>query len=394
MTEGLVIEVGHHQAQKHAQAACGDVFLSRKVERGDRTLSVLADGLGSGIKASVLAHLTATMAIRYMASDADARKAAGIILSTLPVCRERQVAYATFSIVEMEPQGATRILEFETPAFVLLRGGQAVPVAPEILPLPGAGGREASLRHVRFEARPGDRVVFFTDGVSQAGMGRPGTPLGWGQAGAAGFLVRTVREQPGISALQLARALVRRAQALDGGRAKDDISCGVMYYRQPREILVLTGAPVDRARDPELAASARAFRGRKIICGGTTAAILGRELGLPLAMDPALPDPEVPPASRMEGFDLVTEGALTLSRASRILEEDGSPEPLRPHAATRLAALLRESDIIHIVAGTRINEALQDPNLPQDLDIRRNILRELRRVLVEKHLKDVRIRFL
>ena len=388
----LFLEVDHYQERKHGQAACGDVFLSHKIDDG-RVISVLADGLGSGIKASVLANLTSTMALRYMAADVDMRKAAGIIMATLPVCRERQIAYSTFTIVAMDPWGATRIVEYDNPPFVLMRGPEPVPVPAELLPLPTTAGREAALRHTRFEARPGDRIVFFSDGVSQAGVGSPGTPLGWGQEAATRHLAKVIRDRPQISARQLARALVLRAQALDGGRAGDDISCGVVYYREPREVLLLTGAPVLRTRDPELAAAARAFPGRKVICGGTTAAILGRELGRPLAMDLANLDPDVPPVSSMAGFDLVTEGAITLARTVRLLEEEDRPDQLKPNAATQLAGLLLDSDIIHVLAGTKINEALQDPSLPEDLDIRRNILRGLKQVLTEKYLKEVRIRF-
>ncbi|HLO68012.1 MAG TPA: SpoIIE family protein phosphatase [Holophaga sp.] len=389
----LFLEVGHHQERKQGQAACGDVFLSQKVEEGNRIISVLADGLGSGIKASVLANLTSTMALRYMASDMDVRKAAGTIMATLPVCSERRIAYSTFTIVDMDPWGATRILEYDNPHAILMRGPDPVPLPAERLPMPDHQGRETALRHTRFEAVPGDRVVFFTDGVSQAGVGRDATPLGWGEDAVKAFLAKVIRERPQVSARQLARTLVQQAQALDGGRARDDISCGVVYYREPREVLVLTGAPVRRDRDPEMARAALEFRGRKVACGGTTSAILSRELGRELIMDLDNLDPEVPPVSRMEGFDLVTEGAITLARTVRLLEEEEAPDLLRPNAATRLAGLLLESDVIHILAGTKINEALQDPSLPEDLDIRRNILRGLRKVLQEKFLKDVRITF-
>jgi len=389
----LFLEVDHHQERKHGQAACGDVFLSQKIQGDNRVISVLADGLGSGIKANVLATLTSTMAIRYMASDQDVRKAAVTIMATLPVCRERQIAYSTFTIVDMDPWGATRILEYDNPPTVLMRGPEPVPIKAELLPLPDTEGREAALRHVRFQVRPGDRIVFFSDGVSQAGVGRPGTPLGWGQDAVTAYLAQVIRERPHISARQLARTLVVRAQAIDGGKAKDDISCGVMYYREPREVLIFTGAPVLRARDPELAEAARAFSGRKVICGGTTAAILSRELGRPLAMDLTWLDPEVPPVSSMDGFDLVTEGAITLAKLVHLLEEEEHPESLKPNAVTLLACVLLDSDIIHIVAGTKINEALQDPSLPQDLDIRRNILRGLKRVLTDKFLKEVRLQY-
>ncbi|WP_306597874.1 SpoIIE family protein phosphatase [Geothrix sp. 21YS21S-2] len=388
------MEVDHYQERKQGQAACGDVFLSEKIAEDHRVISVLADGLGSGIKANVLANLTSTMAIRYMESDMDVRKAARTIMATLPVCRERQIAYSTFTIVEMDPWGATRVLEYDNPPSILMRGADPVAITPEILPLPDTEGRQAELRHARFEVRPGDRIIFFSDGVTQAGVGSEGTPLGWGQTAVTAYLGKVIRERPRISARQLARTLVLRAKAIDGGKAKDDISCAVMYYREPREVLILTGAPVSRDRDPEMAEIAQAFTGRKVICGGTTSAILGRELGRTLSMDLRNLDPDVPPISRMDGFDLVTEGAITLARMVRLLEDEESPDLLKPNAATQLAGILLDSDIIHIVAGTKINEALQDPSLPEDLDIRRNILRGLKKVLTEKFLKEVRIRFI
>ena len=387
------IEVGHYQERKGTQAACGDVFLSQKVDGDNRIISVLADGLGSGIKASVLANLTATMVLRYAANRVDIQRAAATIMATLPVCSERQIAYSTFTIVDMDRWGATRVVEYDNPPFVLLRNGLPVPVETEILPLRTAGGREEVLRHSRFAARPGDRIVIFSDGISQAGVGARSTPLGWGMESATAYLQQLVRDRPRISARQLARALVQRALFLDGQSAKDDITCGVITYRKPREVLVLTGAPVAKARDRELADAARAFQGRKVICGGTTAAIISRELGLPLRMDMTDLNPLVPPVSSMEGFELVTEGAITLSTVARLLEEEDNPDLLVPNAATRLAGVLLESDIIHILAGTKINEALQDPTLPEDLDIRRNILRRLQRVLSEKHLKEVQLRF-
>ena len=387
------IEVDHAQEQKAGQAACGDVFLSQKLDGGERVISVLADGLGSGIKASVLATLTATMAARYAAEDADIARAARTILETLPVCSERQIAYSTFTIVDMDRRGETRIVEYDNPPFLLLRGSEVVPVPQSELRLPTALGRDAVIREARFSAQPGDRIVICSDGITQAGVGQRATPLGWGSEAEATFLRSILKERPTISARQLARAVVQKSLSLDGQKAKDDTSCGVIYLRKPREVMVFTGASVNRAMDKELAKLAVSFQGRKVICGGTTAGILSRELGRTLTMDLRELDPDVPPVSSLEGFDLVTEGAITLAMVARMLEEHDNPELLKPNAATRLAGVLLDSDIIHIMAGTKINEALQDPSLPQDLDIRRNILRRLKTVLTEKFLKEVRVKF-
>lgn len=388
-----VIEVDHQQIRKHRQSACGDVFQSVHTE-GGRTVSVLADGLGSGIKAHVLASLTATMASRYAAGDVDLTQAAATIMSTLPVCSQRHIAYSTFTVVDMDRRGATRIVEFDNPSCLLFRQGRSLDLEMTSISLPTAGGREAILHHASFQAEPGDRVVVFSDGVSQAGLGRRDLPMGWGRDAARVALEGILAQQPGISARHMARALVDRAVALDGQEAKDDITCGVIHYRKPRELMILTGPPVHPERDATMAALARDFAGRKVACGGSTSGLLARELGLSVEMDLEALDPHVPPPSRMKGFDLVTEGAITLSVLARILEEEEAPELLKPNAATRLAGLLLDSDIIHFVVGTRINEALLDPSFNGELDLRRNLVKRLQRILSVRYLKEVQVRFL
>jgi len=388
---GYFIEVGLAQEKKAKQAACGDVFHSHKLDDGRRVVSVLADGLGSGIKASVLATLTATMAAKYIMGDADIARAARTILRTLPVCSVRGVAYSTFTIVDIDRWGDTRVIEYDNPPFLLIHDQEAVPLPAKEYRLQTSSGRDAVIRETRFKASPGGRIVICSDGVTQAGVGRRETPLGWGPEAEAEFVQKSVLENPTISARELARAVVREALALDGRAAKDDTTCGVIYFRRPREVLVLTGAPVSRDMDKEMARRAGAFGGRKVACGGTTTSILSRELNVPAKMDLTSLDPEVPPVSRMAGFDLVTEGAITLAATARILDEHDGTDSLRPNAATRLADIFLDSDVINMVVGTKINESLQDPNLPQDLDIRRNIIRRLERVLVEKHLKEVHI---
>lgn len=391
---GYFIEVGQAQEKKARQPACGDVFFSQIIDDGRRVVSVLADGLGSGIKASVLATMTATMAAKYIAGDADIGRAAQTILKTLPVCSERQVAYSTFTIVDTDRWGQTRIIEYDNPPFLLIHNNEALSLPTEEIRVPTSFNRDAVIRETRFTSRPEDRIVVCSDGVTQAGVGQPATPLGWGSGAQAAFLHKITSENPNISARQLAKVVIQQALILDGRIAKDDITCGVIYFRKPREVLVLTGAPVNRDSDVELARRASSFDGLKVICGGTTASILSREFKTPIKMDLSNLDPHMPPISYMSGFDLVTEGAITLAATARILDEYGNPDCLKPNAATKLANVFLDSDIIHIIAGTKINEALQDPNLPQDLDIRRNILRRLKRVLQDKHLKEVQIEFI
>ena len=388
-----VIEVDSYQARKYRHDACGDVFHRLNAE-GGRVVSVLADGLGSGIKASVLANLTATMAARYVAGDVDLTRAARIIMETLPVCSVRQIAYSTFTIVDMDPHGTVRVVEFDNPPCVVLRHGRWLDLPRERVELALSSGRPAVIHHSTFQAQPGDRIVVFSDGVSQSGMGQPAMPLGWDQKPVREFLQDQLARNPSLGARALSRALVHKALALDGMKAKDDITCGVISYRKPRELLLLTGPPVHRERDRQIAEMARDFEGRKVVCGGTTANLVARELGLTLDMSLRDLDPEVPPMCSLRGFDLVTEGAITLATTARMLEEGTNLELVRPNAASCLASILLDSDVIHVVAGTKINEALQDPNLPAELDIRRNILRRLQRVLTTRYFKEVRLQFI
>lgn len=156
----------------------------------------------------------------------------------------------------------------------------------------------------------------------------------------------------------------------------------------------MTGPPFDQEKDRLLADFARRFDGRKVVCGGTTANILARELGRKVSVNIRDFDPEIPPASSMEGFDLITEGILTLGRVSELLENSLSAEAVHRNAAVRLLDELLNSDVIRFLVGTRINEAHQDPNMPVELEIRRNIIKKIAGILRDKYLKEVDIEYI
>ena len=386
------IEVDYCQSAKNGQLASGDIFLSRKFKAENRTIAVLSDGLGSGVKANVLATLTATMALKYTSSFIDIKRTAEIIMDTLPICSVRKISYSTFTIVDMDTAGNTRIIEHENPPFIIVRDGKSVPIEKSSIHL--KKWQERRINFAQFQARLGDRIVFFSDGVSQAGMGEYRTPLGWGARNVEKFVQETVSSEQGISASALAKKIAAKAQEIDSIGARDDITCGVMYFRNPRRLLVLTGPPFARDKDPELARLVNTFDGRKVVCGGTTANILGRLLSRDISMDLEYFDPEVPPTSRMKGVDLITEGTITLGKVASLLEDGVNPEGLRKNAVRQLASLLLDSDIVQFVVGTRINEAHQDPSIPAELDLRRNIVKRIVRQLEQKHFEETAIRYL
>ncbi len=391
------IEVDHYQCPKGGHRMEGDVFLSRKNSTENRVISVLSDGLGSGVKAGVLSTLTATMAITCVAGDIPIERTAQIIHQTLPVCSERRIRYATFTIVDIGQNQEVRILEYDNPPYVLIRDGELVEVPKTVARLPSRYGRKTMIFVSSFVAQPGDRIVVFSDGVVQSGIGTQAMPLGWGNAGVRRFLRELVQRDLTISARELAQRVVQKSLWNDALEAKDDITCGVLYFRNPRRTLVLTGPPIAPERDKELASIFSVYKGKKIICGGTTATILSRELGKQIRVCLQNLDPEVPPPSEMDGADLVTEGILTLGKTAELLAgnlQGGIQAFSVKHAAHLLVEHLLNSDIVDFVVGTRINEAHQDPSMPMELEIRRNIVKRIAHLLEERYLKEVHIQFI
>jgi serine phosphatase RsbU (regulator of sigma subunit) len=258
------IEVDSCQQAKQGQLISGDVFLSQKVKLEDRVVSVLSDGLGSGVKASVLATMTATMALKFAASAMDMRRSAEIIMDTLPICSVRKISYSTFTVVDMTSTGETRIIEHGNPPFLLIRPeGELVIQKTEVRP---KRWQDRLINFSSFEVQREDRIIFFSDGITQAGMGEFRTPLGWGLENVDKFVREQIRWDPYISARELSRLLVAQAVEIDGLGAKDDITCAVVYFRSPRKLLVMTGAPFNRAHDQDLAKMAERTSGRKVIC--------------------------------------------------------------------------------------------------------------------------------
>ncbi len=164
--------------------------------------------------------------------------------------------------------------------------------------------------------------------------------------------------------------------------------------RKPRNLLVCTGPPYDENNDKYLANRVKEFPGKKILCGGTTAMIVSRESGKSLEMDLDIQDKELPPVSRMEGVDLITEGILTLSKVERLLTADAWNGLKGDGPAEQVVKLLLNSDKITWLVGTRINTAHQDPNLPVELEIRRNVVKKIKYLLETKYLKDVEITYI
>ncbi len=394
MHQNYHIEIDCQQKYHEGERICGDVFLFRRIEEENRVIIVLSDGMGHGVKANILATLTATMSLNFAQEHKEVQRIADTIMNTLPVCSERKMSYSTFTIIDIENDEKVTILEYDNPQAVIIRGKKLYQPEWETVTLETEQNAGKKLRTCNFMAGKEDRILFCTDGVTQSGTGSNAFPQGWGRDGLEYFLLKQISSNPVISARDLALKVVTIAHKNDQYSAKDDISCASLYFREPRKLLVVTGPPVEKARDKEMARIFSSFDGKRIVAGATTADILARELDKEIINGQEFDDPELPPVSFMQDAELVTEGILTLSKVSRIL--NGYTPSFLPGKgpADALFKLLKDSDEIHFLVGTSINLAHQDPNLPVELEIRRTVVKRIARKLEELFLKQVTIKFI
>ncbi len=382
----IFVEVDHVQRQKAGNEICGDVFLSRKIQAENRTIIILADGLGSGVKANILATMTASMAMNFISVNSPIEHTARIIMRTLPVDAYRKISFSSFTIIDIEGNRKVRLIEFGNPLALIWKGGHIFEPLREEIHI-NEGLLKQTLFTSEFDVTLHDRIVLFSDGITQSGMGNENMPFGWGREQLSGFLVPQLDHQHALPAGELAERVLRHALKNDHSMARDDMSCGVVCFREPRKILFCTGPPFRKENDAILADQVNSFNGDIIVSGGTTSQILSRILDkeVEVMMDPVFRG--LPPASKMEGVDLVTEGILTLGKVSEYLGKiDNLGKEIAGPAGRIINYFSRNDEIIFLV-GTRVNDAHQDPNLPVELEIRRNVIKKIARLLEDKFLK-------
>jgi len=362
-------EWGTRQLHKRGEELCGDsIAVSRN---SDSVTLALSDGLGSGVKANILATLTTRIAMHLLSNQLPLGEVVQTLSETLPVCEVRNLAYSTFAIAQFFSHGPARVVEFDSPALILLRDRKVQPVVCEERSIEGKVVRES-----HFSVQDGDWVIFVSDGVINAGIGGA-YPLGWGWDQAARYLEQQAHWD--LSAQELADKITETVNELYMGPPGDDVSVVVIKVRRKHSATVFTGPPADRSADRAVVRRFAERSGKLAVCGGTTAKIVAWHLGQPLDVDLSTMTPNVPPMARLEGIDLVSEGILTLTCVNELLQSGVEKKTVRfqTDGAASLLRFLLDADHVHFLVGQAVNPAHQNPELPHQLDIRMTVVREI-----------------
>lgn len=385
----LYTDYGYVSLNHVGESLCGDNVSVRKLSE-DSYIIVLADGLGSGIKANILSTLTSIMMSKMVGSDIDIEQCVQTVIATLPVCKDRGVAYSTFSLISVKDNRWITIYNYDNPSPFVVRERKAF--LPDYVVSEIHGKR---IERAEFEAQPGDSFFMMSDGVINAGAGEI-LNYGWTLPEVMKYTAETVTEQS--CAKVLATTLTDRCNALYNGRPGDDVTVACVRIRERQQVSMMVG-PSTKAEDDGLMVSLFLSRkGKHVVCGGTTASIVARHLNRNIITIPNEMETDIPPISAIEGIDLVTEGMITLNRVLEYGRDFASGNKdyfswnYRTDGASRLASLLFEdaSDII-IFSGCAVNPAHQH-NKELSISLKMKLIDELCEVLKSLN-KNVKISY-
>ena len=385
------IDVSYKSLNHHHEELCGDKVEILKTEDSD--IVILADGMGSGVKANILSTLTSKILGTMFRMGATLEECVETIVKTLPICQVRQVAYSTFSILQIFKSGEAYLVEFDNPTCVFVRDGKLVD-----LPFTKREIEGKTIQECRFDTKLNDCFVLMSDGVIHAGVGQL-LNFGWTWQSLADYTVKSMKTTR--SASRLAAILSKACDDLYEGQPGDDTTVAVTRVIERKTVSLFTGPPKTKEDDERCMKEFFAQEGKKAVSGGTSANIVARYLDKPIKTSLSYNDPEVPPTAKIEGMDLVTEGVLTLNRTLNLLktyvEEDIDEnffiELDRDNGGSQLAKMIIEDCTdFYMFVGRAMNEAHQNPNLPFDLSIRLHLVEQIQE-LVTRMGKTVRVRY-
>ena len=366
------IDSSYKSLNKKGEELCGDKVEFLKLSDSD--VVILSDGMGSGVKANILATLTSRILKTMFAKGASIDMGVETILKTLPICQVRKVAYSTFSIVQIFHNGDAYIAEYDSPACIFIRDDKIVDLPFVYREIEGK-----SIRECRLKVQPKDCFIIMSDGVIFAGAGDL-MNLSWTRENVAEYALKCIKKSS--SAAAITAMLSDACYDLYEGKPEDDTTVSVIRIKDRKIINIFTGPPENKEDDDKIMKDFMSSTGAHIICGGTTAQIASRYLKVPIenCYDGTK---EVPPTSMIKGIDLVTEGVLTMNKALELLIELGKDEPDvkvflmldENNGASKLANMIfSDCTDINFFVGKAANEANQ---LMFDISMRNSLVSKL-----------------
>ena len=340
------IDVAWKSLNKQNEELCGDKV--EIIKTNDSDIMILADGMGSGVKANILATLTSKILGTMLYEGADIESCVETIAKTLPICKVRKVAYATFSILQIFHSGEAYLAEFDNPSCVFIRDGKIVKYPYETREI---GGKR--IHEYRFHVKKNDCFVLMSDGVIYAGAGSILNLQGWTWEAMAEYTLKCTKKT--MSASRLAVMLSQACDELYEEKPGDDTTVAVARVIDRRVVNIFTGPPKSKDDDERLMHEFMHTEGKKVVAGGTSANIAARILGREIITKVDSRNPDVPPMATLEGIDLVTDNGA--SRLAKLLIEDCTE--------------------LNLFVGTAVNEAHAESELNFDLSMRQNLVDQL-----------------
>lgn len=377
----LCIDIGYKSINHHGEQLCGDHV--EVVEQNETsTVIVLADGLGSGVKASILSTLTSKIISTMMAAGLPIDECVTTIAATLPVCSVRGVAYSTFTIMHLINNEVIEIIQYDNPQVIMLRDNENYNYPKTEIVI---DGKKIYKSTIRFQEN--DIFIAMSDGCPHAGIGLSYN-FGWKREEIIAFM--EVMAMNGLTAKNLATLLIDECNRLYDSKPGDDATACVVKIRKREPVNLLFGPPSNPDDVNRMMALFFSKEGKHIICGGTTSSIAAKYLRKPLKASLSFERSEIPPIASIEGVDLVTEGVITINKvvayAKDYLAENELYEEWyfkKNGAALICQILFEEATDINFYVGRAINPAHQNPDLPINFNIKMNLVEELTKCLKE-----------
>lgn len=386
----LCADIGYRSLNKYGEQLCGDhVDIIR--QDGGSTVIVLADGMGSGVKANILSTLTSKIISTMMCEDMDIENCVSAIAAALPVCSVRQIAYSTFTIIRLVNNEEAEIIQYDNPRAILLRGGANYEIPATAVEIDGK-----TIYRSRIALCENDIFILMSDGVVHAGIGLS-LNFGWQRNDIISYMETFY--DVGFTAKTLTTILLDECGRLYDGKPGDDTTVCVVRIRKREPMNLMIGPPANRDDCSKMMSLFFSKEGKHILCGGTTSSIAAEFLGKKLRPSLEFHDPEVPPTAELDGVDLVTEGVITinkvLSYAQNYLEDNQSYTQwaYKKDGASKIARLLfEEATDINFFVGRAINPAHQNPELPINFNIKMQLVDELAACL-KKMGKNIKVSY-